>query len=227
MRLKRVYKDLIFDIIKSSEFDINEFEIDNPDGGEHITIIYIFNEIRITFAFVCVDDAEYFVSYNTPIKLKNKVLPLRTKITIDYEKWIKISLSKLLTRWLKEINEEIRTPDKFTQYFDNLKLNSIPESKGKQPPNSAESKILNQQLDDIRKIISNNKNILLNAQEVLFDELEEIKEIIEQKQFSLRMIYNTIIGTIGKWCVNFAISSEVIKHLVELVMGGIKKMLGE
>ena len=54
--------------------------------------------------------------------------------------------------WLKQINAEVRTPDKFTQYFNNLnklKFNSIPEPKGKQPPNNTESKILIQRFNKL------------------------------------------------------------------------------
>ena len=231
MRLKRKYQDILFDIIEDSEFEIKEFGIHISDVNDEITIKYN-DEIYLFFKFQCLKNTEYLVTYNTPLNPDNieRINITFSRSGVVNEKNIKSSLSRMLTNWLKEINEEIRTPDKFMQYFNNLnklKFNDISESKGKQPPSNAESKILIQQLDDIKKTISENKNILLDAQEILFDELEEIKEVVEKKQLSLRLIYNTIIGTVGKWCVNFAISSEVVKTLTELVMNGIRKMLGE
>ncbi len=88
-------------------------------------------------------------------------------------------------RWLNEIIEEIKTPDKFKQYFSNLKFIGIPELKGKQPPNITESKILNQQLDDIIKTISN-IDIVLDTQKVIFDELKEIREIYRERTISFK-----------------------------------------
>ncbi len=231
MRLKREYKNILFDLLENSNFEINEFDIDNPDGNEYITLNYIYNNNTLSFKFERINKLEFLVSYNTPIEPDIKGFRILFNRNSDInEQKIKIPLHKQLTRWLKQINEEIKTPDKFTQYFNNLKklkFNDISESKGKQPPNIAESKILIQQLDDIKKTILNTKDILLDGQEILFEDLQEIREDIKKKQSSLRGIINKIIGAIFKWGLYFAIPSDVVKNLFEQFMDGIMKMLGE
>ena len=231
MRLKRIFKDKIFDIINNSEFDINEFYIENPEDGEYISIVYSSNNNRFVYTFRCKSQIEYLLTINSPMKPDFKDLTFKaTANTIDNRRRIIFKLAKFLKAWLNQINEEIRTLDKFTQYFNNfkkIKFNGIPESKGKQPPSNTESKILIQQLDEIKKTISNTKDILLDGQEILFDDLEEIREDIKKKQSSLRGVINKIIGAIFRWGLYFAIPSEVVKTLFEQIKDGLRKMLGE
>ncbi len=60
MKLKNKYKNILFDLIENSKFDIKEFDYVNED--DHITILYISNKIKLSFRFECTTDKEFLGS---------------------------------------------------------------------------------------------------------------------------------------------------------------------
>ena len=233
MRISRRFRELTYQVFLDSGLEKNQFAIEELET--QIQYTYLGHDSHPYFLIDYTKEDRYYlfkIIYYDIIKgesITQKLTKWGKVPQHAFEQTVSKEISKRLKYWLNQVDEELSSPSSFEEYYNrnfrekNLRIYEITQD---QVTSEESSAILIDNIEKIETIVNDQTDIILTGQEVLFEDLEDIKDLIKKGNSPIRLILNSTIGALISWGLNYAIPSRFVLNLGQMIIDGIRQALG-
>ena len=201
MRIDRKMLDTLFVAFKEQQFYDDLFTINQPEGKSDITFTY--TDSNFFFRVKHPTTGSYEVMYYGPMDVGKQ-----TKKAIN-----SASAISHLNKWFEEIKTELIEDSLFDQFLKN----KVGTETSFDNIDFTIDKVSNR-IDDVINKLENTEGLMLVGQEIIYKELHDLKEILNDNLLSRKNWVRLFAGSLFEFSLKKLLSNEILNAIFEFVL---------